>query len=54
MIKVYYPDGGFYEGSVIDEKRNGIGIYKLENSVYDGEFADDNFISGKITLIIDF
>jgi len=39
--QVIYPNNETYDGSFVDDKRHGDGIYCCEEYIYQGKFADD-------------
>lgn len=41
--KISLAEGDFYEGSLVDMKKTGKGLYQKKNLTYDGYFQDDVF-----------
>ena len=38
---IKYSNGATYEGDVLDEKREGFGIYTYQNYSYEGNWCND-------------
>lgn len=49
-IKIFYSNGNFYEGGILDNNKNGLGIYKTENAELQGNFVQ-NKLNGKGKII---
>lgn len=46
-----WADGSSFRGEWINDKKNGFGSFKHENYEFDGQWEDDNFVSGLIFKI---